>query len=84
MTGGGFGIGYPAMTKTLIAYLSFLALGILAGTQQRQIDDLRAARDAQQEVLEAHQKVIINHHQTLQAVENVLKVIWEKVNKNFT
>lgn len=72
------------MFKTLIAYLSFLALGILAGTQQRQIDDLRAARDAQQEVLEAHQKVIINHHQTLQAVENVLKVIWEKVNKNFT
>ena len=72
------------MFKTLIAYLSLLALGILVGNQQKQIDDLRAARDAQQEVLEAHQKVIINNHQTLRAVKNALEMIWEKVNKNFT
>ena len=84
MTGVGFGIAFPYMFKTLTPYIALLALGILVGTQQKQIDDLRVARDAQQEVLEAHQKVIISHHETLQAVETVLKALWERVNKNFT
>lgn len=72
------------MIKTLTPYIALVALGVLIGTQQKSIDNLQTVVDGQQEVLEAHQKVIINHHETLQAVENVLKALWERVNKNFT